>query len=246
MAPTPPARRPVVHRGREGGEGAAVRLPDVRPVRAPRYRLLLPDDLPQAAPQRALRRGVPDGRCEVYPELRCVWVTAFERAEAAGHGADLDLLQRPLDHREAGRSSWVSYWQGRDEDLWVSAEGPAPRPLAAPGTAPGPPMTARAGLRAALAAGRFAVTAELGPPARRRPGAIAARRRCCADWVDAANVTDNQGAHVRHVQPGRLPARAAGGRRAGHAADRAATATGSRCSPTCSAPAPSASPTCCC
>ena len=68
------------------------------------------------------------GLCEVYPELRCVWVTAFERAEAAGHGTDLDLLQRPLDHRETGRSSWVNYWQGRDEDLWVSAEGPAPRP----------------------------------------------------------------------------------------------------------------------
>ena len=93
----------------------------------------LPDDLPQAAPQRALRRGGRrTGRCEVYPELRCGWVTAFEGAEAAGHGTDLDLLQRPLDHREAGGSSWVSYWQGRDEDLWVSAEGPAPRPSLRP------------------------------------------------------------------------------------------------------------------
>lgn len=66
----------------------------------------------------------PDGWCEVVPELRCVWVTAYERAERAGHGADLDLVQRPVDHREWGRSSWVNYWQGRDEGLAV-----APRDL---------------------------------------------------------------------------------------------------------------------
>ena len=59
------------------------------------------------------------GQCEVIPELRCVWVTAYERAESAGHGSDLDLLQRPVDHREWGRSSWVNYWQGRDEGLWA-------------------------------------------------------------------------------------------------------------------------------
>src|SRR6266571_8526300 len=64
----------------------------------------------------------PSGQCEVYPDLRCVWVVAFERAEQAGHGGDLDLLQRPVDHREAGRSSWVNYWQGRDEGLWTEAD----------------------------------------------------------------------------------------------------------------------------
>lgn len=67
------------------------------------------------------------GACEVHPELRCVWVIAFERADAAGHGADLDLLQRPVDHRRFGESSWVNYWQGRDDDLWTAA-GPQ-RPL---------------------------------------------------------------------------------------------------------------------
>src|SRR5947209_5129427 len=55
----------------------------------------------------------PTGRCEVHPELRCVWVTAFERAQQAGHGTDLDLVHRPVDHREWDRSSWVNYWQGR-------------------------------------------------------------------------------------------------------------------------------------
>lgn len=61
-----------------------------------------------------------DGHCEVHPDLPCVWVTAFERAERTGHGEDLDLLQRPVDHREAGRSSWVNYWQGRDAELWIA------------------------------------------------------------------------------------------------------------------------------
>jgi hypothetical protein len=74
----------------------------------------------------------PDGGCEVYPAVRCVWVTAFDRAGQAGHARDLALLQRPADHREAGHSSWVNYWQGRDEHLWAAAgddgAGPPLRP----------------------------------------------------------------------------------------------------------------------
>jgi hypothetical protein len=69
-----------------------------------------------------------DGGCEVYPGMRCVWVTAFERAEATGHGRDLDLLQRPVDHRETGHSSWINYWQGRDDDLWAAADPAQPGP----------------------------------------------------------------------------------------------------------------------
>jgi methylenetetrahydrofolate reductase (NADPH) len=49
----------------------------------------------------------------------------------------------------------------------------------------------------ALRTGRFAVTAEIGPP---RGADVASIRESAAllrDWVDAANVTDNQGAQVR-------------------------------------------------
>ena len=53
------------------------------------------------------------------------------------------------------------------------------------------------GLRAALAAGRFAVTAEIGPPRGADAGAVSAKAEMLRGWVDAANVTDNQGAHVR-------------------------------------------------
>jgi hypothetical protein len=71
----------------------------------------------------------PSGQCEVHPELQCVWVTAFERAEQGGHGADFDLIHRPVDSREAGRSSWVNYWLGRDEELWMDADARSISPL---------------------------------------------------------------------------------------------------------------------
>jgi methylene-tetrahydrofolate reductase-like protein len=62
-----------------------------------------------------------DGGCEVYPQLRCVWLTAFERAESQGRSADLQRLQLPIDHRLWGESSWIRYWQGRDDELWTDA-----------------------------------------------------------------------------------------------------------------------------
>ncbi len=63
-----------------------------------------------------------DGGCEVYPDRRCVWVEAYERAAAQGRAADLRLLHRPADNRRWGTSSWLSYWQGRDEDLWTAGD----------------------------------------------------------------------------------------------------------------------------
>jgi methylenetetrahydrofolate reductase (NADPH) len=59
------------------------------------------------------------------------------------------------------------------------------------GVAPG------GGLKAALDSGRFAVTAELGPPRGADPDAVARTVAHLRGWVDAANVTDNQGARVR-------------------------------------------------
>jgi hypothetical protein len=70
----------------------------------------------------------PSGACEVYPDERCVWVIAHERAESAGRADDLTLLQRPVDHRCSGSSSWVNYWLGRDEGLWTGDDGLSARP----------------------------------------------------------------------------------------------------------------------
>jgi hypothetical protein len=82
---------------------------------------------PQTCPKQ-LRNGpcggaFPDGRCEVYPEERCVWVIAYERAEESGHISDLRRLVRPIDHRKWGQSSWINFWQGEDDDLWTEDDG---------------------------------------------------------------------------------------------------------------------------
>lgn len=82
---------------------------------------------PMTCPKQ-LRNGpcggvMPDGGCEVYPDTPCVWVTAYERASAEGHVADLRRLQRPIDQRKWGESSWVNYWLGRDERLATETAG---------------------------------------------------------------------------------------------------------------------------
>jgi len=52
-------------------------------------------------------------------------------------------------------------------------------------------------LRTALNSGRFVVTAEIGPPRGADPAAITDKAELLRDWVDAANITDNQGSHTR-------------------------------------------------
>ena len=70
----------------------------------------------------------PGGACEVYPDMRCVWVVGFERASSQGAAADLRRLQRPVDHRRWGESSWLNYWAGRDDDLWTDDDSLAGPP----------------------------------------------------------------------------------------------------------------------
>jgi methylenetetrahydrofolate reductase (NADPH) len=52
-------------------------------------------------------------------------------------------------------------------------------------------------LERVLAAGKFAVTAELGPPQNANPDAIKKKTQYCLGNVDGANITDNQTAIVR-------------------------------------------------
>jgi len=48
-----------------------------------------------------------------------------------------------------------------------------------------------------LASGGFAVTAEISPPRGAGTGSVTEKAGLLRDWVDAVNVTDNQGANVR-------------------------------------------------
>jgi methylenetetrahydrofolate reductase (NADPH) len=54
-----------------------------------------------------------------------------------------------------------------------------------------------AGLRARLGSGAFAVTAEIVPPRGADPEALLRKVEPLRGWVDAVNITDNAGAHVR-------------------------------------------------
>jgi hypothetical protein len=66
---------------------------------------------------KALRNGPcggvrSDGRCEVRPEMPCVWVEAWAGAGRMDGGAAIRAVQPPLDNRLAGRSSWLAAARG--------------------------------------------------------------------------------------------------------------------------------------
>src|ERR1700746_184521 len=52
-------------------------------------------------------------------------------------------------------------------------------------------------LRDRLTSGSFAVTAEISPPRGASPAPVTATAALLRDWVDAVNVTDNQGSNAR-------------------------------------------------
>jgi Methylene-tetrahydrofolate reductase C terminal len=56
-----------------------------------------------------------DGSCEVKPDMRCVWLKAFERSERLpafkGH---IDHLRPPVDNALNGTSAWINLVSGRD------------------------------------------------------------------------------------------------------------------------------------
>ena len=49
----------------------------------------------------------PNGHCEVKPEMRCVWVQAWEGSRRMTDGDRITELQPPVDHRRRGTSSWL-------------------------------------------------------------------------------------------------------------------------------------------
>ena len=48
-----------------------------------------------------------DGHCEVKPEMRCVWVQAWEGSRRMTEGDRIAEIQPPVDHRRRGSSSWL-------------------------------------------------------------------------------------------------------------------------------------------
>ena len=48
-----------------------------------------------------------NGHCEVTPEMRCVWVAAWEGSQVMAGGKAILDIQRPVDNTLKGTSSWL-------------------------------------------------------------------------------------------------------------------------------------------
>jgi hypothetical protein len=48
-----------------------------------------------------------NGHCEVKPEMKCVWVAAWEGAQRMSGGTSILAVQKPVDHSRKGTSSWL-------------------------------------------------------------------------------------------------------------------------------------------
>jgi hypothetical protein len=49
-----------------------------------------------------------DGNCEIYAEMPCVWVKAYEGSLRMRDGEAIAVPQGAVDHRLKGRSSWLA------------------------------------------------------------------------------------------------------------------------------------------
>ena len=66
-----------------------------------------------------------NGNCEVKPEMRCVWVEAYERSQKMPvFGEELVQIQPPVNRRLEGRSAWITMLTGLDKRTppgWAAA-----------------------------------------------------------------------------------------------------------------------------
>ncbi|MGM0783091.1 MAG: methylenetetrahydrofolate reductase C-terminal domain-containing protein [Pseudomonadota bacterium] len=66
-----------------------------------------------------------DGGCEVVPEMRCVWIDAWEGSRRMRYGDRIQVVQEPVDHRLQGSSSWLRVVREGAEAARQSSQGGA-------------------------------------------------------------------------------------------------------------------------
>jgi hypothetical protein len=66
-----------------------------------------------------------NGNCEVKPDMRCVWVEAYQGSQRIPGGTEaMAQVQLPVDQRQQGRSSWLDV--ARRKAAQSAAPGAAP------------------------------------------------------------------------------------------------------------------------
>ena len=56
-----------------------------------------------------------NGHCEVIPEMRCVWVEAYERSQQMPvFGNEMLHIQPPVNRQLEGSSAWINMLSGED------------------------------------------------------------------------------------------------------------------------------------
>jgi hypothetical protein len=58
-----------------------------------------------------------NGHCEVKPEMRCVWVEAYERSQRMKtYGHEMLMLQPPVNRQLQDTSAWINMLSGVDKE----------------------------------------------------------------------------------------------------------------------------------
>lgn len=71
-----------------------------------------------------------DGGCEVIPEMKCIWVMAFERSKKMPTlGSAMMKLQPPLNKQLDGTSAWINELSGSDSRLPAGWQETSPQPV---------------------------------------------------------------------------------------------------------------------
>lgn len=64
-----------------------------------------------------------NGHCEVIPEMKCIWVLAYERSQMMPvYGGEILHVQPPVNRQLEGTSAWINMLTGEDKKVpigWV-------------------------------------------------------------------------------------------------------------------------------